>query len=172
MKKNYLLLLMPLLFAACQSKPTTEVATAGPTPDYPYKIKNPDNWVADTSHANTMLVLTALKSYENGDTALMKKCFADSITFNFDGYTFKGTNTEFVKMNSESKDTNIKLEVKDWEAVVSKAGEKQEWVTVWNTQHWTNAKGIADSAEFVDDVQVKDGKIVKVNEYTRHFKMK
>ncbi len=173
MRKNYLLLLMPLLFAACQPKPTTDATTVtSPTPDYPYTIKYPDNWVADTSHTNTMVALSALKDFEKMDTTSMKKYFADSITFNYDGGTFKGTNSQFAKLTSYPKEVSMKIDVKDWEAVVGKEGKKEEWVTVWYTQHSTNAKGKTDSVQYVDDVMFKNGKIVKIDEYTRNFKKK
>lgn len=172
MKKNYLLLLLPLLFAACQPKTETTSTTAEATPNYPYQIKHPDNWITDTSHTNTMVALTALKSYEKMDTATMKKCFADTMEFNYSGGKFKGTNAEFVKMVTESKDTYVKIDMKDWEAVVGKDAAKEEWVTLWYTQHWTNAKGIADSIQYIDDVMLKNGKIVKLNEYGLRFPKK
>jgi uncharacterized protein YcfL len=170
MKKTYLLLACVLLFTACKPKPTTEVASV--SPDYPYKIKNPDNWLIDTSHTNTMVALNALKSYETMDTVLMKKCFADSLTFKYDGGTFKGSIGQLIQMVGSMGTTmkNVKLDVKDWESVVSK-DKKEEWVTIWYTQHWTDEKGKADSVEYINDMALKGGKIFKFDEYARHFKM-
>ncbi len=172
MKRNYLLLIIPMLITACQPKAKTETAAAATSaPVYPYKIKNPDNWIIDTSHANTMVALNAVKSYETMDTALMKKCFADSIIFNYDKGVFKGTNAQFIKMAVAMSATmkGDKIDMKDWEAVTGK-DKKEEWVTIWYTQHWTNPKGVTDSVEYIDDMLFKGGKIAKMDEYARHFK--
>lgn len=173
MKKTYLLFAGVLLFAACKPNPSTETAASASTPDYPYKIKKPDNWLIDTSHTNTMVALNALKSYETSDTVLMKKCFADSLTFNYDGGNFKGSIGQLIQMVGSMAATmkNIKLDIHDWVAVVGKDSPKEEWVTIWYTQHWTDEKGKADSIEYINDMLLKGGKITKFDEYSRHFKM-
>lgn len=169
MKKLFLLFAVATLFAACESKPATTEVKA--TKDYPYKIKHPDNWMIDTTGANTTTALTALKSYETMDTALMKKCFADSVTFNYDGGTFKSSVSGLIKMVKEgsANTKSVKLDIKDWEAVTGK-DLKEDWVTVWYTQHMTDMAGKTDSVEYINDFQFVGGKIVKLNEYTRHFK--
>lgn len=173
MKKIYSLLLAPLLLVACQSKPgSTNATTATDTPNYPYTIKHPDYWLMDTSHTNTMLALKTLKAFETMDTAGLKAGFADSLEFSYDGGKFKGPFSEFLKMTQEMSTTmkSIKIDMKDWEAVVSKDG-KENWVTLWYTQKWADAKGVADSVELINDMQIKGGKIVKLEEYDRHFKL-
>ena len=170
-KQHLLLLLFPLLIVACKPKVTEAPATSTTTPTYPYTIKHPDYWMIDTSHANTMVALTALKSYETMDTATMKKCFADSIDFKHNGGEFKGTVGQFAKMAIDMAKSvkNTKIDMKDWEAVVSN-DKKEEWVTLWYTQKWTDAKGVTDSVELVNDMQFKNGKIAKLNEYLRNVK--
>lgn len=170
MKKIYLLLSTAVLLAACQQKPA-EVATVETPPKYPYSTKHPDNWMIDTSHTNTMVALNALKSYETMDTLLMKKCFADSLTFNYEGGVYKGTIGGLIQMTGQmsGEEKNVKLDVKDWEAVIGKEGDKEEWVTVWYTQHWTDRKGKTDSIEYVNDFLIKNAKIVRLDEYARHF---
>jgi hypothetical protein len=172
-KQRLLLLLLPLLIAACKTKTTEAPAASTTPPAYPYTIKHPDYWMIDTSHANTMVVLSALKAFEKMDTSSMKKYFADSVTFNYDNGAFKGTNAQLIKMATGMGATmkNMKLDMKDWESVISN-DKKEEWVTVWYTQKWTNAKGVTDSLELINDMQLKGGKIVKLDEYTRHFKAK
>jgi hypothetical protein len=172
MKKNLLLLIIPVLITACQQKAATD-ATAAASPKYPYTIKHPDYWDMDTSHTNTMTALTALKSFEKLDTVTMKKCFADSIDFKYDNGEFKGTNAQLMKMGAEMSGMmkNLKIDMKDWESVVSK-DKKEEWVTLWYTKHWTDAKGVNDSVEYIDDMAFKGGKIYKMDEYARHPKKK
>jgi ketosteroid isomerase-like protein len=54
----------------------------------------------------------------------------------------------------------------DWESVIS-TDKKEEWVTVWYTQHWETKKGEKDSSAIINDMRLKDGKIIRLNEYTR-----
>ena len=170
-KQHLLLLLLPLLIVACKPKSTEAPAATTTTTAYPYTIKHPDYWMIDTSHANTIVALTALKSYETMDTVSMKKCFGDSIDFKHDGGEFKGTNAQFAKMAVDMATTmkNTKIDMKDWESVVS-TDKKEEWVTLWYTQKWTDTKGVTDSVELINDMQFKNGKIVKLDEYVRKFK--
>ncbi len=170
MKKTYLLWLLPLCMAACQSKTASTASTGmAATPNYPYKIKHPDYWMMDTSTANTMTALNSLKAFEKWDTVAAEKTFADTIEFNLDYFKYKGSFSGMIKSIAPMMAgmTNLKLDMKDWEAVVSK-DKKEQWVTVWYTQKWTDAKGKADSVMLVDDMQFKGGKIVKLNEYDMH----
>jgi uncharacterized protein YcfL len=172
MKKYLLLLILPVLMVACKPKTKTNLSPP-PTAstDYPYKIKNPDYWLMDTSHANTMVALRCLKSFETNDTVTMKGSLADTIEFNYDGGTFKGNFTQFGQAIAAETASmkNIKLDVKDWESVVSKDA-KESWVTVWYIQKWDDGKGKADSVSLINDIQLKGGKIIKINEYARHFR--
>jgi hypothetical protein len=171
MKKAFLLLLAPLLIAACK-QPETKTAATIATPDYPYKIKQPDNWLMDTSHTNTMAALKCLKAFETNDSVTAKAIFADTLEFKFDGGKFKGTYSQLGKimapMMADMKD--MKIDMKDWESVVSKDG-KEQWVTLWYTQKWKTSKGVIDSVALINDMQFKAGRISKLNEYDMHYKM-
>jgi ketosteroid isomerase-like protein len=70
----------------------------------------------------------------------------------------------FTTWRNGFKTVDVKME--DWESVISK-DKKQEWVTLWYTQKWEDTKGKKDSAAYIDDLQMKDGKIVRLDEYTR-----
>lgn len=62
------------------------------------------------------------------------------------------------------KAVDIKME--DWESVISK-DKSEEWVTIWYTEHWETKNGVKDSAAMVNDFKLSNGKIVKLDEYTR-----
>jgi hypothetical protein len=170
MKKNHLLFAVSVMFAACQQKTATEATITSTAPDYPYQIKDPDNWIIDTTHTNTLTALQVLKAFETMDTTIIKKHTADSVTFNYDGGIFKGTSSQFAASAYEMAKTmkDLKLKVTDWESVTGKT-QKEDWVTVWYLQYWTDNKGKADSVQLVNDFQFKGGKIVQLDEYTRHF---
>lgn len=47
--------------------------------------------------------------------------------------------------------------------------KKDTWVTLWYVEKWTDKKGKKDSLYYVDDVLLKNGKILVYNEKIRHF---
>lgn len=172
MKRIYLLLAAPLLITACQPKPSsTASAPKADSVAYPYTIKHPDQWQMDTSKANTMASLKLLQAVVKGDTAGMRKYMADSVEVNYDGGKFKGPLQKLlviIKKEIDSTKNNVVI-MQDWEAVTSKADPAQQWVTTWYKQKWTDLKGKADSADYIDDEQFKNGKMVKLDEYSRHY---
>lgn len=176
MKKVFLILLGGVVFTSCNNKGTSAneatTDTSGTTAvaqkmDYPYTIDHPDNWEMG-SNQNTMVALSALKAYEKGNVDESLKNFGDSVQIQFDGLDTKLSNDSlkafFAKGRSGFKSMDIKMD--DWESVVSK-DKKDEWVTLWYRQKWEDAKGKMDSADVINDLKMKDGKIVRLDEYTR-----
>ena len=53
--------------------------------NYPYTIDHPDYWDMGSSE-NTMVALSALKAYENGNIPESMKYFGDSIHLQFDAW--------------------------------------------------------------------------------------
>ncbi len=53
--------------------------------NYPYTIDHPDYWNMGSSE-NTMVALSALKAYENGNIPEAMKYFGDSIHLQFDAW--------------------------------------------------------------------------------------
>ena len=135
--------------------------------NYPYTIEHPDYW-EEGSTANTMIVLNSLKAFQDGNVAEAMKDFGDSIHLQFDALDKKMTKdsvkTMFTTMRNGYKSIDVKMN--DWESVVSK-DKKEEWVTMWYRQKWEDMKGKKDSADFIDDLQLKNGKIMRLSEYTR-----
>ncbi|MDQ6755721.1 MAG: hypothetical protein M3004_02185 [Bacteroidota bacterium] len=146
---------------------TATTTTSSATLNYPYKIDHPDNWDMGNS-ANTMTVLNAVKAFQDGNVVESAKYFGDSVHLQFDGLDKKVSHDSLVtwltKMRNDYKSMDVKMS--DWESVVSK-DKKQEWVTLWYRQKWEDMKGNKDSADFVDDLQLKDSKIIRLDEYTR-----
>jgi len=135
--------------------------------NYPYTIDHPDNWDMG-SKENTVVALSALKAFSSGDVAESMKYFGDSVQVQFDAFDKKMPNdslkTMFTKLRSGYKSIEVKMD--DWESVISK-DKTQEWVTLWYRQKWEDTKGKKDSADYIDDLKIKDGKIVRLDEYTR-----
>lgn len=150
-------------------KETATAATETTAPDYPYKIKQPDNWEIGSS-ANTMNALTALKKWEEGKMDESITYFGDSIKMQFDGLEKKMAKDSAKTMlaGAFAAYKNVKVVMHDWESVISK-DKKEEWVTVWYTQSWDTPKSGRDSVAIINDMEFKNGKIVTLAEYTRKF---
>jgi ABC-type Fe3+-hydroxamate transport system substrate-binding protein len=176
MKKIFVIFLGAIAFAACNSKSSTasesttdSTGTASTTEkvDYPYTIDHPDNWNIGSS-ANTLTALTALKAFEDGDVEKSVSQFGDSVHLQFDALdttlSNDGLKAMFTNLRNGYKSMNVKMN--DWESVVSKDG-KEEWVTMWYKQIWEDNKGKKDSADYINDIRLKNGKIIRLDEYTR-----
>jgi len=177
MKKLILFFLAGIAFSCNnEAKTSTEAmkdtaaVTAEATPavmNYPYSIEHPDNWeMGNTS--NTLAALNSLKAWEEGKVDESVKYFADSVQLKFDGFEKKLSNDSLKIFFTGARNSykNVKIKMGDWESVVSK-DKKEEWVTVWYRQSWETQKGKKDSADVINDIQMKDGKIIELNEYTR-----
>ena len=177
MKKMILFFLAGIAFSSCNNqgtetkeatKDSTTTAAAEPaTLNYPYTIDHPDYWEMGTNQ-NTMVALGALKAFENGNIPETMKYFGDSVQLQFDGLdkTLPADSLQamFTNMRNGYKSINVKMN--DWESVISK-DKKQEWVTLWYREKWEDTKGKTDSLDIIDDLKLKDGKIVRLDEYSR-----
>jgi hypothetical protein len=115
-----------------------------------------------------MAVLSSLKAWEQGNMDEAVKYFGDSVSLEFDGPTTKMSNDSLKAMFTAAKNSmkNVKIDMKDWESVVSK-DKQEEWVTIWYIQHQESNDGKIDSAAIINDAEFKDGKIIRLAEYTR-----
>jgi hypothetical protein len=179
MKKLILIFFAGLFLTSCNNKGTsTNEATKDTSAravsstqkmNYPYTIDHPDNWETGSTE-NTMNALMALKSFENGNVDETIKYFGDSVNLRFDGMDKTVSNDSakamFTKSRKALKSMSIKME--DWESVVSK-DKSEEYVTLWYKQIWEDMRGNKDSAALVNDIKMKDGKIIGLDEYTRKY---
>lgn len=178
MKKVFLIFFGAFVFASCNNKSsdsteattdsiTTMTPTAEKKVDYPYTVDHPDNWDIG-SPENTMVALSALKAYENGNIPEGMKYFGDSVQLQFDNLdkTLPADSVQALFTNSRNAHKTYSIKMGDWESVISK-DKKEEWVTLWYTQKWEDMNGKSDSIAVVDDLKLKDGKIIRLDEYTR-----
>lgn len=135
--------------------------------NYPYTIEHPDNWeIGDP--ANAMIALKCLKAWEEGKMDESLKYFGDSVRMQFDGLDKKMSNDSLKAMFTSgwSNYKTVKVKMEDWESVISK-DKTEEWVSLWYTQSWETKEGVKDSLAIFNDLQLKDGKIIRLAEYGR-----
>ena len=164
------------LFASCKNgENTNTAATTGdttatpaiaPKMNYAYTIDHPDNWEIGSTQ-NTANVLSSLKAWENNNLDESVKYFADSIHVQFDGLDKKVSRDSLKAMISPSPNTKAySVKMQDWESVISK-DKKDEYVTLWYREYHENNAGKKDSIDVINDLKMKDGKIIGLNQYTR-----
>ncbi|TBO42607.1 nuclear transport factor 2-like protein [Pedobacter kyonggii] len=171
MKKLSSLIMATLLFAACENKEakTTDMAVAADSTKYPYTIKQVQNWEMNPDTKNAVTAMTLIKTFENLDTARMSKVLADSVALDLDGYKFKGTKSQLMKelQGEFDKMKGFKIDMQDMESVVNK-DKSEEWVSLWYSQVSTTKEGKTDTVALFNDIQLKNGKVVRLSEYVQH----
>ncbi|MBE7510551.1 MAG: hypothetical protein HS118_10190 [Bacteroidia bacterium] len=177
--KQFLLLAAAgMILTSCQNgsntktdaaKDSTASATSAASTekmDYPYTIKHPDNWDIG-SQQNTLIALSALKAWENQNMDESLKYFADSVDISFDGMSKKVSKDTLRAIIAPSEaPKSIKIKMEDWLSSISK-DKQDEWVSLWYTQYIEKANGTTDSVDVFDDIKMKDGKIIRLDEYRR-----
>lgn len=115
----------------------------------------------------------ALKAYETGKVDESASYFADSMQFTADNIDVKISRDTlkswFAGMWQNTK--SIRVEMNDYESVISK-DKKEEFVTLWFKEIVTDKSGKVDSLAYVDDIGFKNGKIISMDEKTRHYPAK
>lgn len=158
---------------AATTTATDSITPVAPALNYPYDIGRPyaDWQPGNKQHA--LSVMTALKAYENGDIANSLTYFGDSVEVRFDYFSAKLSNDSLKKMFTKQRGDYSKITVHmgDWESVIS-ADKKEEYVTLWYKEVFTDKKGKTDSLSVVDDAKIVNGKIVKLDEKIQHFPAK
>ncbi|HMC84859.1 MAG TPA: hypothetical protein VKI61_05010 [Chitinophagaceae bacterium] len=119
------------------------------------------------------LVLKSVKSFETGNIEEAVAPFGDSVHLSMDGFDAKISKDSFKVMLTDAWKTmgSMKISMGDYESVISK-DKKEEFVTLWYKQVITDKKGKKDSATWVDDLKIENGKIVLLDEKSRKFPAK
>jgi hypothetical protein len=180
MKQKALLAFMVCALMACNSDDAKKESTGEaqvrsaatreePKMDYAYTIEHPDQWEWG-SRENTKMALQALKDFENGKIDDCLKAFGDSVVLRFDGMEGKfsrdSVRAMFTRTRSDIREMKIMMD--DFESVKTKDG-KDEWVSMWYKQKWQDKNNEWDSSFMMDDLKIKDGKIVVLDEKHRRF---
>jgi hypothetical protein len=137
---------------------------------YPYTLNKPyRNWQPGDKK-NTAIVLNMLKAWETKNVAECASYFGDSVDLYVDYFHKVIPHDSLPNMLQHSWQdyASVNLKMDDWESVRSE-DKKDEWVTVWYNQTWTDKKGKTDSLAIVNDARIVNGKIVVFDEKVRHF---
>lgn len=150
---------------------TEDVSTAEvklPIPlEKPYR-----NWQIGSTE-NVVAAMNSLKSFIDKDFTAMEGTIGDSVYFDFDNYQAKLSHDSAMNMFKSMRPqyNDLKVTMYDYVSVIS--GDKsEEWVTFWYKQWWKNDKGVADSMNVVNDIKLKNGKMIELDEKVSRFQAK
>lgn len=135
--------------------------------DYVYSIDKPDNWEKG-SLKNVDIAMKSLKAFETGNIAASMQYFADTVRFAVDkmDQKFAKDSLQSMLIRHRAALQSVRIQMQDWESVVSK-DKADEYVSLWYKQFMTDQAGKTDSVVCMDDIKMKDGKIVSIDEKTR-----
>jgi hypothetical protein len=119
---------------------------------------------------NAVIVLNSLKKYVDGDIKGCVAAFADTAEFVADKFRFRGSrdSLETVIAAMRGASAAISKNFDTW-ITVYYPDLDDTWVTLWYTEKMTDKKGKMDSIYYVDDVLLKNGKIILYDEKQRLF---
>lgn len=155
---------------SCKQKAADQSAQADTTKlNYPFKATYSAKWEKG-DEKNALIVLNCLKKYVDGDVAGCGEAFADTAVFISDGFYFKGKRDSLVTMLAGQRAgmKSVSKEMESW-LTIYYPDKKDTRVSLWYIEKWTDRMGKRDSLYYVDDVLLKNGKIVSYDEKIRHF---
>ena len=163
----------PTKDAASTNEAKPEAASTE-TLSYAYVPKNhpPDNWDRG-DQKNVVMVLNALKAWENNKLDECFSYFEDSVELSFDELETKLSKDSTKKFFQPQRDNmkSYSIDMEDYETVISK-DKKDEWVSLWYKEKWTDAKGVTDSIFHMDDLKIVNGKIALIDSKSRKYSKK
>ncbi|MFI5153808.1 MAG: hypothetical protein ACHQET_10775 [Chitinophagales bacterium] len=179
MKKSLIFIFSSMVLFACNSETpkqeeakTDTTATAAAkkeTLTYPFTPRYTMNWQAG-DEKNAVLVLNSFKKYLDGDVKGAFADFADPMEFIGDNFYYKGKKDSLEAMMTPMRANYASMSfVPDTWITAYYPDSNVTWVTVWGVQKWTDKKGKTDSTYITDDVEVKNGKIMQIDEKERHY---
>ena len=174
MKKSLLFVLLSIVLLSCgtgpkQDEPKTDSTAKKEPLVYPFTAKYSLNWQpGDEKYA--VLALTSLKKFADGDVKGSFDYFADSIEFIADKYHFNGKKDSLMVIMTPMRTELTSMTVIPDTWITTYYPDKNDtWVTVWSTEKWTDKKGKTDSLYVVEDVLIKNDKIVLYDEKQRMY---
>lgn len=174
MKQLFFVLVFSSAFAGCNTETgsgtaKTDTTTAKEAIVYPFTPRYSMKWQPG-DEKNALTVLNCLKHYVDGDMKGAVADFADSVEFLANKFSFKGSKDSLAAILGAIRAdySSVSKVFETW--ITTYYPDKDDtWVTLWYTETWTDKKGKTDSLSYVDDVLIKNGKIVLYDEKQRAF---
>jgi hypothetical protein len=130
------------------------------------------NWQIGSTD-NVVTAMNGLKAFIDNDFTALANIIGDTMYVDFDNYQAKMSRDSALNWFKSGRTMyqELKINMYDYVSVIS--GDKsEEWVTFWYKQWWKNDKGVADSMNVVNDIKIKNGKMIELDEKVSRFQAK
>jgi hypothetical protein len=146
---------------------STQMAKADTT-SYAYKAGYSSSFDIGKPEASKT-VLAIWKSYENNKLADSKDLWSDSVTLQFENFTFHGSRDSAIAggIADRAQFTSVIDSVDAWVPLHSN-DRNADWVAVWAREFTVDKKGKKDTADIHEIWQLKDGKARFMSQYRSH----
>jgi ketosteroid isomerase-like protein len=147
-------------------------STAKSTVDLPYTASFSSSFSTDVSDADLKTVLMSYKDWADGNMGNVAKEYGDSLTWNRPtGEFYHLPNADIMKIWSTYRDSlsSIAIDMQAWQKMYA-TDRKEAYIVTWYKETDTYKGGKADSAYYHDINQVKNGKIIQLEQYKRPAK--
>jgi len=181
MKKFLLCFCLAAFLLSCNSDSEKTAATSSDNPDstknamavdLPYKASYSSNFTTDVSDADLKLVLMSYKDWAAGNMDIVATEYGDTLEWiRPSGDRYNLPNAGIMKMWKTYRDSlsSVTIDMQAWQKMY--ASDRQEkYVVTWYKEIDTYKSGKADSGYYHDINQVKNGKIIQLEQYKRTAK--
>ncbi|MEO6454835.1 MAG: hypothetical protein ABIN97_12215 [Ginsengibacter sp.] len=175
--KKYILSILVVsgCIVACENKDNKEetktISSTGSVA-LPYKADYTTEFTNDVSDSDLLVALNSYKYWETGDMNALRSTMGDSVTFLLSGgWKFNGATDSLMKIISTYRDSlsSVSINMITWLKNHS-AKDSADWINVWYKEIDTYKTGKVDSAEYVDDNLMKNGKIIYTSSHRQVLK--
>lgn len=156
--------------SASSTKSDSAQMAKADTLNYAYKAAYSSSFdIAKPENAKTVLAIW--KSYEDNKLADTKSLWADSVTLEFEDFTFRGPRDSVVAggIRDRSQYTSLVDSVDAWIPLHSN-DKNADWVAVWAREYTTDKKGKKDTADIHEVWLLRDGKVAYMSQFRAHRK--
>lgn len=171
MKRIIFTVVITVAVAACNapsSHATTGTSTTNDTLTYPFKATYSSNITVPGSPLIAQKVLQVWKMFETMDIQAMKPYFADSVHYDdANGMHFYGKAEQLLSYAKGDIDglDSMRFDISMWQSAHIN-DRNEDWVNIWATERRYPKKGMPTASLMQENWQVKDGKVVRFNQYT------
>ncbi len=140
------------------------------TTSYPFKAGYSSSFAIGKPESSKT-VLAIWKAYEENKLADSKDLWSDSVTLQFEDFTFRGPRDSIIAGGTadRSRFTSVTDSVDAW--VPLHANDKNtDWVAVWAREFTVDKKGKKDTQDLHEIWMLKDGKARFMSQYRAHRK--
>ncbi len=181
MKQIFVITCLAVILTSCNNAETSKTVTDSTAATVavatevvlPFKLEKPyRNWQIG-SNENVAAAMTALKTYVDKNYTALAGTLGDSLEMHFDNFGATMSRDSAIKFFTAMRPqyNDLTITMYDYVSVIS-ADKSEEWVTMWYKEAWKNEKGVADSLAITDDIKLKNGKMIELDEKTQRIPAK